>query len=83
MLGSFATTTFIMKNSLMDHLSADYVRTAIAKGVPFKKAVFRHAFKNSLVPLATHFGNNISFLLAGSFLVEKVFDIDCFGLLGY
>ena len=83
MTGSFATTTFIMKNSLLDHLSADYVRTAIAKGVPFNKAVLTHAFKNSLVPLATHFGNNISVIVAGSFLIEKVFDIDGFGLLGY
>lgn len=83
MTGSFAAMTFIMKNSLMDHLSSDYVRTAIAKGVPFNRAVLGHALKNSLVPLATHFGNNISVLLSGSFLIEKVFDIDGLGLLGY
>lgn len=83
MASSFATTTFLMKNSLMDHLAADYVRTAIAKGVTFRRAVLGHALKNSLVPLATHFGNNISVLIAGSFLIEKVFDIPGFGLLGY
>lgn len=81
--GSFAVMTFLQKNSLMEHISADYVRTAVAKGVPFKTAVITHALKNSLVPLATHFGNNISVIIAGSFLIEKVFDINGFGLLGY
>jgi microcin C transport system permease protein len=83
MIGSFATMTFLMKNTLMDHLASDYVRTAIAKGLSFKRAVFHHAFRNSLIPLATHFGNNISMFLAGSFLIEKVFNIDGLGLLGY
>jgi microcin C transport system permease protein len=83
MIGSFATMTFLMKNTLMDHLAADYVRTAIAKGLTFKSAVLNHAFRNSLIPLATHFGNNISMFLAGSFLIEKVFNIDGLGLLGY
>ncbi len=83
MIGSFATMTFLMKNTLMDNLSADYVRTAIAKGLSFRSAVFKHAFRNSIIPLATHFGNNISMFLAGSFLIEKVFNIDGLGLLGF
>ncbi|MBW1940464.1 MAG: ABC transporter permease subunit [Deltaproteobacteria bacterium] len=82
-VGSFTVMTFLMKNTLMDNLSADYVRTAIAKGLPFKKAVFRHALRNSLIPIATHFGNNISVILMGSFLIEKVFNINGMGLLGY
>ena len=81
--GSFAVTTLMMKNSLMDNLAADYVRTAIAKGMTFRRAVFRHAFRNSLVPIATSFGSNISLILTGSFLIEKIFDIDGFGLLGF
>jgi microcin C transport system permease protein len=81
--GSFSVMTFLMKNTLLDNLSADYVRTAIAKGLPFKKAVFRHALRNSLIPIATHFGNNISIILMGSFLIEKVFNINGMGLLGY
>lgn len=83
MVGSFTVLTFLMKNTLMDNLSADYVRTAIAKGLPFKKAVFRHALRNSLIPIATSFGNNISIILTGSFLIEKVFNINGMGLLGY
>ncbi len=81
--GSFAVMTMMMKNSLMDNLSADYVRTAIAKGIPFKKAIVGHALRNSLIPLATHFGNNISVILTGSFLIEKIFNIDGMGLLGF
>lgn len=82
-LGSFTVMTFLMKNTLMDHLAADYMRTAVAKGLPFRSAVFRHALRNGLVPIATHFGNNISVIVSGSFLVETVFNIDGMGLLGY
>ncbi len=81
--GSFAVMTFMMKNALMDNLAADYVRTAIAKGLPFRKAITRHALRNSLIPIATHFGNNISVIIGGSFLIEKIFNIDGLGLLGY
>ncbi|BCS94473.1 microcin C ABC transporter permease YejB [Desulfoluna limicola] len=81
--GSFAVMTMLMKNTLMDNLAADYMRTAVAKGLPFRKAVFRHALRNSLIPMATSFGNNISLILTGSFLIEKVFNIDGMGLLGY
>lgn len=83
MLGSFTVMTFLMKNTLMDNLSSDYVRTAIAKGLSFKRAVFRHALRNSLIPMATGFGNIISVILSGSFLIEKVFNINGMGLLGY
>jgi len=82
-VGSFTVMTFLMKNTLMDNLAADYVRTAIAKGLPFKKAVLNHALRNSLIPIATSFGNNISVILSGSFLIEKVFNINGMGLLGY
>ena len=82
-IGSFTVMTLLMKNTLMDNLASDYVRTAIAKGLPFKKAVFRHALRNSLIPIATSFGNNISIILSGSFLIETVFNINGMGLLGY
>ncbi len=82
LVGSFAVTTMLMKNNLMDNLAADYVRTAVAKGVPFNKAVSSHALRNSLIPIATTFGQNITLLVGGSFLIETIFDIDGFGLLG-
>lgn len=82
-LGSFAFLTMLMKNSLMDNLAADYVRTAIAKGLNFRKAVFMHAMRNSLIPVATSFGNVITLFLTGSFLIEKIFNINGIGLLGW
>lgn len=83
LIASFAFMTMLMKNNLMDNLAADYVRTAAAKGVSFPRAVFKHAFRNSIIPIATTFGNNISLLVAGSMLVERVFDINGFGLLQF
>ena len=82
-ISAFAGMTFLMKNTLMDNLAADYVRTAMAKGLPFRRAVFGHALRNSLIPIATSFGHTISIFLTGSFLIEKVFNIDGMGLLGY
>jgi len=83
LVGSFAFMTFMMKNNLMDNLAADYVRTATAKGVPYRSAVFRHAFRNSIIPIATTLGQNIMLLVSGSFLIEKIFDINGFGLLQF
>lgn len=83
LVGAFAMMTMMVKNSLMDHLAADYVRTAIAKGVSFRRAVFRHALRNSLIPLATTVGGNVSILVAGSMFIEKIFDINGFGLLQF
>ena len=78
--GSLAMMAMLMKNSLIENLGSDQVRTAIAKGVPFRRAVMGHAFRISLVPLATGFGNIIGALLTGSFLIEQVFEINGFGM---
>ncbi|MFC2150439.1 ABC transporter permease subunit [Calditrichota bacterium] len=82
-IASFATLTVLMKNSLMENLGQDYVRTAFAKGLPERRVIFIHALRNSLIPIATGLGHMISIVLAGSYLVEKVFNIHGFGLLGY
>jgi len=81
--GNFAFMTFLMKNSLIENLSSEYMRTAVAKGLTYRQAVVKHCLRNSVIPLATSFGNNISFILTGSFLIETIFNIDGFGLLGY
>src|SRR5688572_19004304 len=83
MIGQFATLTILTKNSLMENLGQDYVRTAFAKGLDEKRVIFVHALRNSLIPIATGLGNVISLILAGSFLIEKVFNIDGMGYLGY
>ena len=83
MIGSFATLTILMKNSLMENLGQDYIRTAFAKGLSERRVIFVHALRNSLIPIATGLGHVISIILAGSFLIEKVFNIDGMGYLGY
>jgi len=83
MVGSFAVMTMLMKNSLIENMSADYVKTALAKGLTWRRAVFVHALRNSLIPIATSFGHNISLILTGSVLIERVFNIKGVGLLVY
>lgn len=82
-VSGFAMMTMMMKNNLMDNLSADYVRTAVAKGVSFNGAVFKHAFRNSFIPIATGLGGLITIFVGGSLLIEKVFDIQGFGMLSF
>ena len=83
MMGSFATLTVLMKNSLMENLGQDYIRTAFAKGLSPRRVIFLHALRNSLIPLATGLGHALSVLMAGSYLIEWVFNIDGIGYLGY
>jgi microcin C transport system permease protein len=82
-VGSFAGLTMMTKNNLMDNLAADYVRTAVAKGAGFRQAVFGHAFRNSMIPVATSLGDLVTVFIGGSMLIETVFDIQGFGLLEY
>ncbi len=82
-IASFATMTVLMKNSLMENLGQDYVRTAFAKGLRQRRVIFVHAMRNSLIPLATNIGYLIGLFLAGSYLIERTFNIDGMGLLGY
>ena len=82
-IGSFASLTVLMKNSLMENMSQDYVRTAFSKGLREKTVIIKHAVRNSLIPLATGIGGLIGIFLAGSYLIEKVFAIDGIGLLSF
>lgn len=83
MISSFATMTILMKNSLLENLTADYVRTALAKGLTERRTIWVHAVRNSLIPLTANIGTAASVLLAGSFLIEKVTNVNGMGLLGY
>ncbi len=82
-IGDFAVMTLLMKNTLMENMAADYIKTAVAKGRTFKEAMWLHAFRNSLIPIASGFGGIITVFLAGSFLVENIFNIRGMGMLGY
>ncbi len=82
-LANFASLTILMKNSLMENLGADYIRTAFAKGLSEKRVIFVHCLRNSMIPIATGLGHALSLILAGSYLIEKVFNVPGFGLLGF
>lgn len=83
LVGSFASLTLLVKNNLLDQLASDYVRTAVAKGLPFRQAVVRHALRNAFIPVAATMGQALTILVGGSFLIERIFDIDGFGLMGF
>ena len=59
------------------------MRTALAKGLSYKQAVYRHALRNALIPIATNVGMIITVFISGSILIEKIFTINGMGLLGY
>lgn len=80
---SFAALTILMKNSLMENLGQDYVRSAFAKGLSERRVIFVHALRNSLIPICTGLGHSLSLLMAGSYLIEKVFNINGIGFLGF
>lgn len=81
--GSFAMLTILMKNSLLDQIAADYVRTVIAKGATRRRAIWGHALRNALVPIATGFGPMIGLLFAGSIVIETIFEIPGMGRLSW
>jgi microcin C transport system permease protein len=81
MASEFAFLTLLMKNSVIDEIKKDYMRTAMVKGSTFHRAVWKHAFRNSLIPLATRLSEFFTVMFAGALLIEKIFDIDGMGLL--
>lgn len=82
-IGSFTTLTLLMKNSLLEEISKDYIRTARSKGLDEKTVVMKHALRNALIPIATGFGGFIGVFFAGSLLIEKIFQLDGIGLLSF
>lgn len=80
-IGNFAVLTLLMKNALLEQIGQDYVRTVLAKGGTMKRAVWGHALRNALIPIATGFGSILTVMFAGSVLIEKVFNIPGMGLL--
>jgi microcin C transport system permease protein len=83
LVSAFAVETMLMKNSLMENMSADYVKTALAKGLHWRRAIFVHALRNSLIPIATSIGSLLGIFMTGSFLIERVFNIPGVGLLAF
>ena len=74
-----AYITRLSKSSMLDALGQDYVRTARAKGVKPVKVIFKHALRNSLIPVVTYAGPQIAYIITGSMVVETVFTIGGLG----
>ena len=79
--GGFAVTAKVMRGAVLDSLSADYVRTARAKGLAPRTVLWRHAFRNSVLPLVTLASSLLPALLGGSVVVETIFSIEGMGKL--
>jgi peptide/nickel transport system permease protein len=76
---SIASWSRFERASMLDVLSADYVRTARAKGVPRRKVIFKHAFRNALIPLLTVMALDTAFLFGGLIITEQIFSISGMG----
>lgn len=74
-----AYTTRLAKTSMLDALDQDYIRTARAKGVHRWKIIFKHALRNSLIPVITYAGPEVAYIITGSMVVETVFTIGGIG----
>lgn len=83
MISSFTILTMLQKNSLLEEIKKDYVRTARAKGLDEKKVYLKHALRNALIPVVTGIGNFLTLFFAGSILIETIFNLDGMGLLSY
>jgi peptide/nickel transport system permease protein len=71
----------VMRSSLIDMLGEDFIRTARAKGLTERQALWRHALRNALIPVLTIIGLQFSFLLAGGIIIEQVFYLPGLGRL--
>lgn len=81
-LGNLSTVMRFTRSSMVETLNQDYIRTAKAKGLSKRVVIYRHALKNSLIPVITIFGLSIPNLFGGSYITEKVFSWPGMGLLG-
>lgn len=83
-IGAFATTTLLTKNSFLDEISKHYVMTARAKGLTERQVLYGHVFRNAMLIVISGFpGSFIGAFFAGSLLIETIFSLDGLGLLGF
>ena len=83
-LGSFAVTAMLTKNAFLEEIRKQYVVTARAKGLSDRQVLWKHVFRNALIPIITGFpAAFIGAFFAGSLLIETLFSLDGLGLLSY
>jgi oligopeptide transport system permease protein len=74
-LVSLAYVTRLSRTSIAENARADYVRTAVAKGLPRRRVITRHLLRNSLIPVVTFIGTDIGALMGGAIVTERIFNI--------
>jgi oligopeptide transport system permease protein len=74
-LVSLAYVTRLTRTSIAENTRADYVRTAVAKGLPRRRVIVRHLLRNSLIPVVTFIGTDIGALMGGAIVTERIFNI--------
>ncbi len=83
-IGSFAVNTMLTKNSFIEEIRKQYVLTARAKGLSENAVLYKHVFRNAVIPLITGFpAAFVMSFFAGSLLIETIFSLDGLGLLSY
>jgi microcin C transport system permease protein len=83
-IGSFATLTMFTKNNILNETHQLYAVAARARGLSERKVLFKHILRNAFVPLVTGFPGSFLFMFfSGSLLIEKIFNLQGIGLLGY
>ena len=83
-IGSFATITFLTKNTFVEEIRKQYVLVARAKGVSERRVLMKHVFRNALIPIVTGFpAAFVGAFFAGALLLETLYSLDGLGLLGY
>jgi len=83
-IGGFAVITILTKNSVLEEIRKQYVMTARAKGVDDRKVLWRHVFRNAMIPIMTGFpAAFVAAFFTGSLLIETLFSLDGLGLLSY
>lgn len=83
-VGSLAVMTLLTKNSFLEEIRKQYVLTARAKGLSENRVLYRHIFRNAIIPIITGFpGSFITAFFTGSLLIETIFSLDGMGLLAY
>ena len=83
-MGSFAVTAMLTKNSFLEEIRKQYVLTARAKGLSDRQVLYKHVFRNALIPIVTGFpAAFIGAFFTGALLIETLFSLDGLGLLSY
>jgi oligopeptide transport system permease protein len=67
------------RSAILDNMTGEHIRAAVARGLPRRRVVGRHVLKNSLVPIVTIFGLDLAYLMAGAVLTETIFNLPGLG----